>query len=235
MKNLCFIGNSHLSQFSLDKLNVQGFLTCQVIYCTGASIKGLCNPDSKLQLKKQILDFQNLNPDYTLVFFLGQVDIEFGYYYKCTIDNKKHDVHDYIISLIKKYESFLSKELTNPFVILSINPTVIRNIEHNFNVSFKCPNGNNGFYSEENPDILFENYKDTIYNDSYEVRYKNNKLFNEELNKMCEKNKYKYINFWEMVLDSAGNVKEEYMPKNENDHHLCKNGFKLLKFIYSKL
>jgi hypothetical protein len=235
MKKLCFIGNSHLSQFSLDKQNDTGVLTCQSIYCMGASIKGLCNPESKLQLKKQILDFQNCNPDYTLVFFLGQVDIEFGYYYKCVVDNKKHDIHEYIISLINKYELFLSKELTNPFVILSINPTVIKNIEHNFNVSFRDTNGKDGFYSDVKPDILFENYKDSIYNDSYEVRFNNNKLFNDELEKMCKKNKYKYINFWEMVLDSHGNVSQEYVPIVENDHHLRQNGFKLLTFIYSKL
>ena len=173
---LCFIGNSHLDQFNTELSNTNH--TIHKLYCVGASIKGLTNPNSRLGLNKLIQEYSNQNEDSILVFFLGQVDIEFGYYYKCVCDNIKYDIELYINNLVQYFEKYLLTSIKNKFIILSINPTVIDNIEHNFNVSFRCPNGYNGFYSNVSSNILFDTYKDIIYNDSYEKRFTYNKLMN---------------------------------------------------------
>ena len=58
----CLIGNSHASQFDNKKL--------EILYGYGASICGLYNENSVLKLKEKILNYQHLNPDKYLVFFL---------------------------------------------------------------------------------------------------------------------------------------------------------------------
>lgn len=211
---LCFIGNSHIDQFHLDKQYTNIF---NAIYCMGASIKGLTNPQSKLQLSSLIDNFQDNNKDYSFVFFLGQVDIEFGYYYKCVKLNNKIDINEYIDDIIDKFQTYLLNRVKIPFYILSINPTVINNIEHNFNVSFRCPNGKEGFYSEVDTNISFEQYK-FIYNDSYETRFEYNKLFNDKLEIMCKKNNFRFINLWNSLVKD-NKVIDKFIPK-ATDHHL---------------
>ena len=67
MNNFAIIGNSHLSQFDNPHM--------KTIYGYGASILGLWNENSVLQLKKHILDYQKNNKNDILVFFLCQTDI----------------------------------------------------------------------------------------------------------------------------------------------------------------
>jgi hypothetical protein len=214
---LCFIGNSHLDQFKIEYLNTNDQI--DRLYSVGASLKGLYNPNSKLQLNEQIQQYSFENPEAILVFFLGQVDIEFGYYYKCVCDKIKYKVEDYINELVENFEKYLLTSIKNRFVILSINPTVIQNIEHNFNVSFTNNNGYNGFYSHKQDDILFDDHKHTIYNDSYQVRFYNNKLMNHYLKTMCIKNNLLYVDFWNIIMENECEVKAKYLY-DHNDHHL---------------
>ncbi len=222
MKRICFIGNSHIDQF---KENINGGLYPNVkidkIYSVGASIKGLVNGNSTLQLKEKILDYQNENSEAILLFFLGQVDIEFGYYYKCVKDGKKYDIHEYVSDLVYKYLLFIKKNIRNKCYIISINPTVIRDIKHNFNVCFRCNNGNAGFYSELNSYITFDNYKDSIFNDDYNIRYNNNKLFNTILKEKCIRQNISYIDLWNIIVENE-KVKDIYFPTHI-DHHLVVN------------
>ncbi len=204
---LAFIGNSHLDQFNLTK-----YADIQIIYERGSSIKGLVNPESKLKLKTIINNFIDNSPDYSLVFFLGQVDIEFGYYYKCIIDNIKYDIDAYYDDLIERYKSYL-KTLNCNFFILSINPTTITDIAHIFNICFRCNNGNVGYYSEQNTKIILNEHIYSILNDSYDTRLSNHKRFNDKLEDMCLKSNFKYINFWDIIMDNTTNrIKDKYSP-----------------------
>ena len=224
---LLFIGNSHLSQFNLNRKNIHELRE------TGASIKGLVNPDSRLQLRHSINNFIDNNTSFSCVFFLGQVDIEFGYYYKSIVDNIKYNINDYYNDLIKKYESYL-KSLKCNFYILSINPTTIIDVTHIFNVCFRCNNGNIGYYSEHNINIVLTDEIKSILDDSYEVRMLNNKLFNTKLEEMCLKNGFKYIDFWDFVTEN-NKVKGKYMPST-NDHHLnIVDDTELLDYILEKI
>jgi len=100
----CLIGNSHISQFNNTNLNV--------LYGYGASICGLYNDNSRLKLKEQILDYQHFNPEKTLVFFLGQSDVEFIYYYKSIKNNYKTNINEFLDDIVDKYVNFIT-----PFLI----------------------------------------------------------------------------------------------------------------------
>jgi hypothetical protein len=64
-------------------------------------------------LKEQILDYQNLNPEKTLVFFLGQSDVEFIYYYKSIKQNYKIDITEFLDDIVNKYIDFIVKYIKN--------------------------------------------------------------------------------------------------------------------------
>jgi hypothetical protein len=231
---LCFIGNSHVSQLYYNIENID----CEdpthysnkiiAIYKQGASIKGLVNINSTLGLIHSIHKFIYKNPSYNLIYFLGQVDIEFGYYYKCIKDNIKYDINVYISHIIDLYESHLLS-INEKKYILSINPCVLTDNKRLFEICFREDNGKVGFYSEVNNSINYENYKHYI--DNYSIRYNNNRLFNKCLKEMCTKNNFKYIDFWHLVEDN-GLVKDEYIPKHI-DHHLLNPNDNIFKYISS--
>ena len=231
---LCFIGNSHVSQlyYNIQNINCEDptFYSNQIIaiYKPGASIKGLVNVNSKLGLIHSINKFINKNPSYNLIYFLGQVDIDFGYYYKCIKDNIKYDITEYISNIINLYENHLLSVTANKYV-LSINPCVLTDNERLFEICFREDDGKIGFYSEFNNLITYENYKDYI--DSYSIRYNNNRFFNNCLKEMCAKNNFKYIDFWHLVEEN-GHVKDEYMPKRI-DHHLLNPNDNIYNYICS--
>jgi hypothetical protein len=225
-KKICFIGNSHINQFNLPE-NIDR------LYCLGASIKGLSNPNSTLKLHEKIQEYCDEKPDAILLFVLGQVDIEFGYYYKCVKDGVKYAVKEYCDDLTQGFEQYLCHNIKNPFYVLSINPTVITDIIHNFNVSFRCINGIVGFYSELNESVQFEDVSQ-FYNDSFEVRFENNRIMNDSLRAMCEKNGFKFIDFWDVLLDEENRVKQQYLPYFL-DHHLCVGGTEILERVLREI
>ena len=214
----CLIGNSHISQFIKhgDDANLM-----DILYGYGASICGLFNQNSYLQLSKQILNYQSNYPNKTLVFFLGQSDIEFIYYYKSVKQNEKIDINSFIDNLIEKYIHFLTSFITNKYVLLGINPHVIKDIKHIYNVNFTETNQNNPAGENNSDKYKFEDYLH-IYNDTYETRFKNSMIFNEKLKQKCENKNINYITINDTILDLNQNVKNIYMP-NGIDHHLVKN------------
>ena len=224
MNKICLIGNSHTSQFDETK-------NMDILYGYGASIFGLLNDNSRLKLKDDILKYQKNNPDKTLIFFLGQTDIEFIYYYKSVKQNKKLDINLYIDDLIEKYVYFIKTYITNNCVVLAINPHVIRDNIHIFNVNFRGsreydPNGTN------NENIQYEDYLH-IYNDSYEDRFSYNMMFNEKLKIQCYNNNINYANINQYILDDNNNVKDEF-DNGRLDHHLKEN-HKLFNFLLQEI
>jgi hypothetical protein len=208
--NFCIISNSHADQFDNQNLNI--------LHCYGASIDGLHDDYSPLQLKKTILDYQDSNPEKKLLFFLGQSDIEFIYYYMSIKNNTKINIDKIINYLVYKYIEFIKMYIKNPLV-LGINPTVIKNNEYIFNVNFReksTVNPSGSFI----PDINYEDVKD--YYDDYQTRFNNILKFNEKLKTECINNNIIYIDLNDEILDNDMNVKDIYQPKHD-DHHIVKN------------
>lgn len=219
--NICIIGNSHISQFDSENLdNIYGY---------GASIFGLLNENSHLKLKDQILEYQKINPHKIFIFFLGQTDIEFIYYYKCVLQNKKIDIKLYIDDLIRKYIFFVKTYITNDFIFLGINPHVIKDINHIFNINFRNPE-NGDINGEYKSDINFTDYE-YIYNSTYEDRFKYNLDFNENLKNECIKNNIKFCDLTKYILNNNYEVKKEYMPIID-DHHLIKSKTLYMNLIH---
>jgi len=217
----CVIGNSHLVQFDNQNMNI--------LHGYGASICGLYNENSTLKLKEKILDYQEFNPEKTLVFFLGQSDVEFIYYYKSIKQQNKLDITDFLYDLVDKYVEFIKYYIKKP-IVLGINPTVTKSNEHIFQVNCRelntiNPNGSN---------LLNFNYDDVKdYYDSFEKRFDNNLNFNKLLKCKCEKNNIIYIDLNDEILNEDMNVKEIYQPK-DIDHHLIPN-YKLYDTLINKI
>ena len=218
----CLVGNSHTSQFNYQKL--------EILYGYGASICGLYNENSVLKLKEKILNYQYLNPDKYLVFFLGQSDIEFIYYYKCIKNNNKINITEFINEIVEKYVEFIIKYIKKP-IILGINPTVIKSNEHIFNVNFRETNPTTNPTGSNHPNIKYEDVKH--FYDDFEKRFNNNLNFNKKLNEECQKKNIPYIDLNKYILDDKNNVKREYLH-NHDDHHLKAN-ITLCNYLFNEL
>jgi len=208
----CLIGNSHTSQFNNHNL-------C-VLYGYGASICGLYNENSVLKLKEKIMEYQRIHPDKYLVFFLGQSDIEFIYYYKSIKNNSKINITEFINEIVQKYIEFVIKYINKP-IILGINPTVIKSNEHIFNVNFRdTVSLNTNPAGSNHLNIKYDDVKH--FYDDFEKRFCNNLNFNKILREECQKHKVPYFDLNKYILDEKNNVKEEYL-QNREDHHLKPN------------
>ena len=225
------VGNSHLDQFkSLENISL---FPIERIYAGGASIRGLVNPTSRTGLNQRIHNF-NISPINYFLFHLGQVDMEFGYYYKSALANKKLDVSSFIDETIRIYERFLQKLKGTPIVI-GVNPTAIKDTKHIFGVNFadyECHDNNKvqevGELSEER---TYESLAH-IYNDSVEKR--NDSLFsmNNALKTMCIKNRWAFIDM--MPILNENGILAERFQKPHLDHHI-KPLYELAKYLSDRL
>jgi len=57
--------------------------------------------------------------------------------------------------------------------------------------------------------------------------------YNILLEKMCEKNNFNFINYWDLIVE-YNQVKQEYMPINL-DHHIVNNDNLIINFIKKEL
>ena len=225
------VGNSHMDQFySLENISLYPI---ERVTAGGASIRGLVNPNSKTGLNQKIQTL-NSSPINYFIFHLGQVDIEFGYYYKSALANKKLDVSSFIDETIRIYERFLQQIKGTPIVI-GVNPTAIKDTKHIFGVNFadyECHDNNKvqevGELSEER---TYESLAH-IYNDSVEKR--NDSLFsmNNALKTMCIKNRWAFIDM--MPILNENGILAERFQKPHLDHHI-KPLYELAKYLSDQL
>jgi hypothetical protein len=219
------IGNSHTYIFN-------EFTNIFIISKLGASIKGLIKYNSSTNLNFEVLDSLKFNKKSTYIFYLGQCDLEYGYYYKSVLNNTKLDIMLYIDELIHDYELFL-KNIPNNIIIMGVNPSVIRDMKYNFDVCFRDKNPyhkdneNGGYYLNYN----YDDYKH-IFNDSLESININHKLFNNKLKDMCNKNNYKYIDLWDLIYKND-NVLDIYKPIGLDCHINYNNS--IYKYLQEKL
>jgi len=211
------VGNSHTDQFK-SFVDISLYPVTR-IHFAGASIRGLLNPNSKTGLNLIIKELDT-RPNNVFLFHLGQVDIEFCYYYKSVLANSKLDVSKFIFDTIQIYEQFLQKIKGTP-VVIGTNPTAIKDTRHIFRVNFKdiMFHANNklqevGEFVEER---TYES-SEHIYNDSIEKR--NQALFsmNDALKTMCIKNRWAFIDM--MPILNENGILAERFQKPDLDHHV---------------
>ena len=225
------VGNSHLDQFkSFEDISLYPITK---IHGAGASIRGLLNPNSTTGLNQRIEDV-DISPNNFFLFHLGQVDMEFGYYYKSALANTKLDAALFIADTVQIYERFLRTIKGTPIVI-GVNPTAIKDTQHIFYVNFKdtvCHANNKlqdvGEFIEER---TYESLAH-IYNDSVEKR--NHALFsmNDALKTMCIKNRWAFIDMMPILNENGILVERFQYPKL--DHHI-KPSDELGKYLSDRL
>ncbi len=224
IRKFIVVGNSH-SQIFFDI-----YRNVEIIHALGATILGLTNSNSTTKLAEIVES--KYDEKATYIFFLGQCDIEYVYYYKSACNNKKLNMRKFMSSLILIYEKYIKK--FRNVIVFGINPTAILNIKTIYEINFVKTSPivtNNIMGTGGLRNMPFEFYSH-IYNDTFEKRSENNKLFNIKLKLMCKKNGWKYVDIWENITEN-GILKTKYFPKTE-DHHLSRSD-DYSKFIIKKI
>ncbi len=108
--NIKYFGCSHSIIFGNDEINIDNkkykFIDC---HQDSVSLKGLSKKSSKTNYKLKIIDElkNNNNNNDIYILKIGQVDLEFGFYYKINSDGINIDINLFIDELIKIYKNFL--------------------------------------------------------------------------------------------------------------------------------
>jgi hypothetical protein len=103
-----FCGDSHARQFRTDKTGV--FAT---LIASGATMKGLANPDSEAALADMILHMARLQRPKTIFIMVGGVDLDFSYYRALCLDGAVDDAA-WAQERIDAYNQFLGLLLNDP-------------------------------------------------------------------------------------------------------------------------
>jgi hypothetical protein len=203
------------------------------VQATGASIRGLLNSNSLTGLNQEVKQ-HDIDISTCFIFHLGQVDIEFGYYYKCALANVKLDIHTFIADTIDIYTKYL-QTIQGKIIIIGVNPTAITDMSHTFYVNFKdtmCHQNNRvqqvgEFQSNRTYESLAH-----IYNDSIDIRNQSLLFMNNALQKMCVINGWKFIDMTPIVAKD-GQLAPQFQP-NRLDHHLVPS-IELSLYVLSQL
>jgi hypothetical protein len=161
---------------------------------------------------------------------LGQVDIEFGYYYKSVLAQAKLDVLSFIHDTVRIYERFLQQRKGTPIVI-GVNPTAIKDTQHIFGVNFKDPMCHDNNKIQEVGELVEEKTYESvahIYNDSVEQRNKALFSMNDALKTMCIKNRWAFIDMMP-ILNENGILAERFQYPHI-DHHV-RPSYELGKYL----
>jgi len=207
---LCFVGLSiKYDKYLLINENDKNFLI-KNINQDSVSITGLSNNDSKLKYNTTILNNINSNINNYYMFKLGQVDVEYIYYYKLFVKKENINIIDFYSKTVDKYILFLQSLPTKNILVCGINLTSWRDIKSYFKYLSYIINIDVISVSELLKDFtLFE-------------KQKNHLLFNNILEKKCIENNIKYfdlINECCNISDNEISVKNKYLNVCEDSHY----------------
>ena len=215
MNNIYYFGCSHSMIFGNDINKNYKFID---YHTDSVSLKGLKNVNSKTNYNNFIINNIDKLKNNIILFKIGQVDIEFGYYYKTLIKNECINIEEFTDNLIEIYEEFLNKINYSNYkiIICGISLPAYNNIKHS--IGYKGSIINLKKYSDrinsidENIDTLTKMFG------TLEEQTKNSLLFNEKLKNLCQKLNLPYIDFTEEFIDNTTNIlKKEYTT--DSDHH----------------
>ena len=173
------------------------------------SITGLKNNDSKLKYNATIYNNINDNDNNYYMFKLGQVDVEYIYYYKLFVKKENINIIDFFTKTVDNYILFLQSLPTKNILVCGINLTSWKNIKSCFK------------YLSYIINIDVNNISELLKDFTLLEKQKNHLLFNNILEKKCIENNIKYFDLTNECCDISHNeisVKNEYLNVCE-DHH----------------
>jgi hypothetical protein len=119
-------GDSHCRIFfrKLDKINSEN-ITFYNKYQSKVSIRGLINKNSKLKYRNYIIDtLKNLNINTIVCLKLGQIDLEYVYYYKKFVKKQNINLLEFIDETLEIYMSFIKEIKNMGFRVIIISPNL---------------------------------------------------------------------------------------------------------------
>jgi hypothetical protein len=200
----------------------------------GATIKGFGNRKSTLNTLDVFLENIRKNSPNVIVFGLGQVDVELGFYYRKIIKRDTTNFEDFCNKLIENYLSSVKAVLSK---INFAGLIVFKGIN---NTTLTINQQKAILYTKR---IITENVKEAkeidkftmILNEEYPSafeRVNNHKIFNLFLkNKINDE--YLYFDINNEINDENGFIKLEYIPSTF-DHHLV-DSIAVRVLFFSKL
>ena len=174
------------------------------------SITGLKNNDSKLKYNTTIYKNINDNDNNYYMFKLGQVDVEYIYYYKLFVKKENINIIDFFTKTVDNYLSFLQSLSNKNIIVCGINLTSWTHIKYYINYL--------SYIINIDVNIVSELLKDFTLLE----KQKNHLLFNNILEKKCIENNIKYFDLTNECCNIGDNkisVKNEYLNVCENSHY----------------
>ena len=234
-KTMAIFGDSHVvptfycpRQFELLGFKVNFFPV------SGASIVGLGRNKSTLELLPKITQYiVSNNPDYVLMKF-GQVDNEFGYYYKKFVKKERvMDVDSFAESLLEKYKEIICKltNMTN-VVVGCINLPSIYSRRHWAKRTLDVITGDidEGQFASLHDKLL-------ALQPSIVSRTKRAIQFNAKLEAMCREIGVLFVDHTEIFQDKTTGLLHLY-NQSDDDHHYVTSDFmrsKVVEFTLEKI
>lgn len=218
-KNIFIYGDSHCKCFTRDETKI-GNLIVKNCYWQFASMRGLCNTNSKLKYQPFILDSIGKHSNDYHVFKFGQVDVEYGFWYKKLIKKENIQQIDFFNKIIDNYIGLMLKikdNISQNIMICGVNlANKIETVLAELNSTVL--NYNNGIVTKIHTHKLKELPSDLT------LTTQNSALltFNNILKRQCDANHIKYFD-----------TTSECSTKNKAGDIICKDIFKGLDHHYA--
>ena len=207
---LCFVGLSIIGDKYLLVNKYNKNILIKNRNHDSVSITGLTNKDSKLQYNSIIYNNINNNDNNYYMFKLGQVDVEYVYYYKLFVKKENINIIDFFTKTVNNYILFLQSLSNKNILVCGINLTSWTNIIYYINYL--------SYIINIDVNIVSGLLKDFTLLE----KQKNHLLFNNILEKKCIENNIKYFDLTNECCDISENeisVKKEYLSVNQNHHY----------------
>jgi hypothetical protein len=225
MKILIF-GDSHSRYFNLtnELCNIdERFKGIDISVTTipGLSVRGFGKRNSTLNSMEKLTMLIDKKVPEKLVFAIGQVDIELGYYYKKIIKDDPITFNEFIKPLVDEY--FSQIENISKQKNLPSHSIIIKGINHSTLTVFrdKAINYTSRVITENIDDLKdveqYKNKLNEIFPSSME-RISNHSKLNKLYKEKSEMYGYKYFDINEEISQS-GFIFHSYLPTAQ-DHHL---------------
>ena len=231
MKKVLVFGDSHSTYFNIssemETKRVSNKINIKTISMLGSTIAGFGKRKSTLSVRETFLSQMELEkPDY-VVFALGQVDMELGYFYRKVIKNEIVEMDKYIKSVLDVYiQSIVDLKKNKLFNNVEIIIKGINNpcLTHNRD---KAINYTNRVIIENGEKEKIPEYTEMlkkIFPSAHE-RVKNHSQFNQSVRRACQKEGFTYFDLNDdLCSKKTGFVLDKFYPANE-DHHIVDSFF----------
>ena len=175
-------------------------------------------------------------PDYLCLNF-GQVDAEFGFYYKTILKREPLDFEQYSTKIVQAYVQACDKykSRTKALVIKGINlPTISSRNRATFSVARQIGViGRHSTYNKSFAKRLVKRIESRL--PEYSERCARVRFFNGILQKECNKYDISYFDINGEIFDETNNtIRPEFLPVSSLDHHVALTA-KVSEFCISKL